>query len=267
MDKLTEKDLLILEQLTDDCGHPLWMLSETAVVNKIPGVEYAQFNAKNKKGNMYRRMTRLKELEYVYTVERNSTRQKTRSKNMPEYPYYINKDMDMLFGIQTAIADPLDGAIWKYDDTHRIEQEKYNKLKWNCKTENGVASPISDKHLEARHYLCSYIHLFFWCDLYIGYIRGIYLSGLARGDFSLLTPVPPCICGKKTQMQMNMYRACQERMRIIGRMEEYLIEVKCRGQRHAPSKNFINPVYLEDMFSVSPAYIPTVECGPWWAGV
>ena len=212
MDKLTEKDLLILEQLSDDYGHPLWMISESIARDKFPEAKSVRSKAKNEQPNLYRRMTKLEELEYVYTVRRNSTRWDSRSKGMQEYPYYINKNLDTLQRIQNAIADQIDGRTKKkYEGT-----------------------------------LFRLIHLYFWCDIYVKYIQNAYQKGLSHGDFSLLTPIPPCACCQESQRWMNNDQAHQNRMRIIGVQEKCLIEIesRCHGIQ---SREFTNPVYLMNL--------------------
>jgi hypothetical protein len=191
MGMLTDQDLLILERLSDECGHPLWDLSEIKARDKFSDQKSARTHARNIKGNLLKRLNRLEELEYIYTAKRKSTRWNSRSKNLDEYPYYINKNLKVLNKIQYDLADPIEGKIWYYDKTHYIEQKEYNKQKWDYMKNHEEAPDISNNHLKARQALNSFIHLYFWCDKIKKEIDDVVKNHRVRYDFILLGNANP----------------------------------------------------------------------------
>lgn len=251
MEILSADDLLILERISDDCGHPLWELSEIAVrdeADSLLGPKDVQFKAKNKKGNLNKKLKEWERLGYVYKIKRKSTRWNTRSPNMYEYPYYINKSSDTLHKIQHCIADPIEGKIWIHDEINYVEQKKYNKIQedYITSSDNDEGPSISDKHHEARTFITRFMLLYFWCDKIIEKCQDLLEEPNTRPSFSLINPVPPCkLCqGIQRRIRYDIYH--QNRMWISnpGIWEKCLAEIKNRSQYNVYSKDFENPITL-----------------------
>jgi len=226
---LTDQDLLILEQLSDERGHPLWDLSETMARDKFGYQTSARTHARNIKGNLLKKLTRLEELEYIYKIERKSTRWNTRSKKIAEYPYYINKNSRVLYKIQHDLADPIEGKIWRYDKTHYIEQKEYDKQKWDSMKNHEEAPDISNSHLKARQGLTSFIHLYFWCDKIKKEIDDVVKTHRARYDsFSLVTRIPPCRICQEIQDRMKIDQYYRELQLILYQRKRFLAKINAQ---------------------------------------
>ena len=218
VDILTDQDLVILEFLSDDCGHPLWNLAETLtshplwkssktlVINNSLSSKSSRQLAKKLKGNLLKRLDRLETKGYIYRIPRKSTRWKTRSPGADEYPYYINKNISSIDKIQFHLADQIEGRLWYYNNIHHIEERK-----------TGVGNEITEEHAKVHGLRGEFVHLWSWCDQVRREISEVVQENGSRVDsFCLVTPIPPCKICQDVLRRKKLHQYYQDIQRALN---------------------------------------------------
>jgi len=208
--RLTDQQLEALDILSMDCG--LTNRKLTSLLGKNEREE----------GNIRNKVTKpLLSWGMIYQVK-------------AEYPnklLYINKSYENIHEILRAISDPICGRLLCYDRIHFIEQREYDQRKWNyIKNCDDEAPPISDKHLEARSRIESFIHLYLWCKKILEIYQAQLFEPNTRPEFSLISPTPPCTLCQKVQRRLELDTYFQDHMRILWERDRHLAKIKAETQ-------------------------------------
>jgi hypothetical protein len=206
--RLTDQQLTALDILSMDCGFTNQELTEWL---------------RKKKGNIHNKVTKpLLEKGLIYQIGKIYPK--------PNKKLYINKCFKIINKIRHDLADPIEGRIWYYEKIHYSEQKEYEKRKWDCIRNQKELPPISDKHLQARTFLLSFIHLQLWCDKSIDEMQSLLRESYVRGSFCLLTPIPPCALCQDIQKHAKSQEYLQEHQRIIWERDQLLAIMRAQTE-------------------------------------